>query len=33
MVVKNSNNIQYALNKPEPEKGLPKFEVVYKMDG
>jgi hypothetical protein len=33
IVVKNSNNIQYALNKPEPDKGLPKFDIVYKMDG
>jgi hypothetical protein len=32
MVVKNSNNIQYAFNKPEPDKGLPRFDVVYKMD-
>jgi hypothetical protein len=31
--VKNSNVIQYARNKPEPDKGLPRFDVVYKMDG
>jgi hypothetical protein len=31
--VKNSNVIQYTLNKPEPDKGLPRFDIVYKMDG
>jgi hypothetical protein len=32
-VGKNSNVFQYALNKPEPNKGLPRFDIVYKMDG
>jgi regulator of replication initiation timing len=33
MVVKNSNIIQYALNKPELDKKLLKFDIIYKMDG
>jgi hypothetical protein len=33
LVMKNSNNIQYALNKPELDKRLLRFDVVYKMDG
>jgi hypothetical protein len=32
-VVKNFNVIQYALSKPDPDKGLPRFDVVCKMDG
>jgi hypothetical protein len=33
MVVKNSNVIQYTLNKPELDKKLFRFDIVYKMDG
>jgi hypothetical protein len=33
MIMKNSNVIQYALNKVEPDKRLLRFDIVYKMDG